>query len=235
MKLLKEGAKHKERELRESSLKELLTKLPSVVQTGIPHIEIYSFGAVYHPRLRIWHIYNLQTNNCIATIKFRDNKAVIQYRANSWYADVLKNFSYDGRATVCIPSIYLRRRSRWVRDNLRRRVQQSKASFGREPQERQPRILPRRDSRGRFTRAADVFEGWEWPSEQSVLPQAVTDYEGVLRRGSEYYAPGVGIYNIETNAWRGVSVREEQEIAQQQVPQGYSIYRSTTPRMTRSV
>jgi hypothetical protein len=88
----------------------------------------YRFGAVRHHESGLWHIYNIGSRNCIATVRLLPQngnvvKAVIRYRQSSRYALILQNFNYRDIETVHVPSLGLARRREWVDAELRQRVE----------------------------------------------------------------------------------------------------------------
>lgn len=118
---------------RAGALRKLLKQLtPRPGNTGAGNTMVrvieYNFGAVFDTRNDLWRVYNYNSNNCIATVKFSGTRtamtAVIRYRQRSFYSGVLKVASLSFTGTViAVPSTHLGDRGRWLREQIRGRVQ----------------------------------------------------------------------------------------------------------------
>mgnify|MGYP000947704494 CR=1 FL=1 len=73
----------------------LLDKVDQLPQPpkGISPLYKKNFGVGYHSGMKAWAVYNVLSNNCIATIKYLKKEKIVRYRANSVYAEILKDRS----------------------------------------------------------------------------------------------------------------------------------------------
>lgn len=163
-------------ERRSGALRKLLRQLK--LQTRGTIIE-YCFGALYDTTTGLWHIYNFNTNNCIATVKFYKKTVTIRYRRNSHYSHVLKSFEYPAR-TLHVESEHLSQKSRWLRDMLRPMIMTNLRAIQRAERRNRP-VMPR----GIQTVVNEI-------SETTTVPSTWRDVNGRLRYTSTgRYAPEV--------------------------------------------
>lgn len=109
------------------ALRETLRSIPAWRSQGghTPAMSAnYKFGLAYHNQKQLWSIYNLKTDNIIATVRRTDSRVVIRYRKNSVYSPILCRYNYDS-PTVHVESPNLRRNIRYVRDNVRSITEQA--------------------------------------------------------------------------------------------------------------
>lgn len=199
---------------RSGALRKLMKELRTYRPNSTSRYLEYCFGAVWHGGAGLWHVYNLNTNNCIATVRFvnmlrggelqEDSRVIIRYRPNSWYRDILSGFNYDVR-TLHAPSTNLSKRSRWVKEQLRDRVVQNYAisrapegvssSRTREAIEFfEPMLTPfgvhrrpqrPRDSRGRFITYAEYSRREAQSRLDSSMQQRVQEMQQMMRPRSQ--------------------------------------------------
>jgi len=136
----------------------------------------YTFGALYHPEDKMWYVYAMRTNNCLATIRFlEERQVVVRYRKNSWYADTLREFRYEDWPVMPAPADLSGRR-KWLREGIRPYIE-------RDMQEKALK-KPVRPSTGITTAASSLYdlqreaiqnaiESVEYPS----LPASTTTIE----------------------------------------------------------
>ena len=93
-----------------SALRQAVAKirLDGIVQIGQPET-FYKFHLVYDSSREIYHLYNLLTNNVVATFKARNDRLIIRYRENSFYSGIIKSLEWDGHTVVKVASSNLSR------------------------------------------------------------------------------------------------------------------------------
>ncbi len=88
----------------------------------------FKFGATYFERREMWYIYNVKTDNIIASIKNIGKGVALRYRPVSVYSSILSSYEYD-RPTFHIASPNLIKNRRWVRSNVRDATRRAYDSF----------------------------------------------------------------------------------------------------------
>lgn len=78
------------------------------------------FGALYNRRYRMWHIWNCESKNVIATVRFRRTRVIVRYRPNSYYAEIFKGYAgeHENGNFIVYPSRKLFRHKEWIMQNI---------------------------------------------------------------------------------------------------------------------
>lgn len=112
-----------------SQLRRLLKGLPmSSRNMAMPNNNYFKFGFTVYSRTGYYYIYNVKTDNVIATVKRSGDKVFIRYRDVSVYSHILSTYKYD-RPTYHIKTCNLGHRRRWVIDELKSWTTQSYQEF----------------------------------------------------------------------------------------------------------
>lgn len=119
-----------------------------------------NFGACWHAQTQQFYIYNVYSENCIASVRYigyppvsRIRNLVIRYRPGSVYAEVLKGIKYGETIALAAPSEMLGRRSVTVRNHLHDNIRTAMM------RERREAALRRRaQQRPRTRTAAEMVE-----------------------------------------------------------------------------
>lgn len=124
--------------LASGGLRKLLNELPNQNPREGGRIRKYHdrFGALYNRRYRFWHIWNVDSENVIATIRFRRGRIIVRYRENSRYSYIIKlhKWQFPNTRVMVYPSRKLFRHKEWVKNNIH---EQTRVNWGREMMERE--------------------------------------------------------------------------------------------------
>lgn len=171
----------------EKSSRALRTVLKDIAGTGAT--TNYKFGSVFVDRPGHYLIYNVMSDNVIATVRVTPEKYIIRYRPTSIYANILAQYQYE-KPTVHAKSTRLRMYRSYARSMLRGQLRQEM------DMRRQERAMARRS---RVTHIAEFGEAVE-PNSYGIPDRVAREmHNEVIERLRSDYASRMDTLYVPVN------------------------------------